>query len=76
MPAKRISEEVLQKTFECWKKHKGKTQTTARELNVSEGTVRFRINQYKQRNNTTDDISEPPFLVTHILMMMAAIGKL
>ena len=44
MPAKRISEEVLQKTYECWKKHKGKTQTTARELNVSEGTVRFRIN--------------------------------
>jgi len=66
MAAKKISDEVLQKTFDCWKKHKGKTHTVARELNVSEGTIRFRIKEFKDRNNTTDDISEPPFWVDEL----------
>ena len=63
MAAKKISDEVLQKTFDCWKKQNGKTFTVAKELGVSEGTVRFRLKEFKDRNNITADISEPPFWV-------------
>lgn len=66
MPARRIPDEVLQKTYDCYKKHNGKTLQVARELSISESTVRIRLKQYKIKNDVTENISEPPFWVEEL----------
>ena len=66
MPARRIPDEVLQKTYDCYKKHNGKTLQVARELSISESTVRIRLKQYKIKNDVKENISEPPFWVEEL----------
>ena len=66
MPAPPISDEKLKETISSVEKNKGSTTKVAQELNISEGSVRNRMKQARDRGlieSEKEPEGKPPFWI-------------